>query len=102
MELGSRRMHRSGSPGAGHLHADQGLPPLLPCVRRETETCVRGKLMSDQSFLAWPFFDDGHRDLVAELERWAADVLPSLLADAGESEADAAYACVKRLVPALG
>lgn len=58
--------------------------------------------MSDQSFLAWPFFDDGHRDLVADLERWVADVLPPLLADTGESEADAAYSCVKRLVPALG
>jgi acyl-CoA dehydrogenase len=26
--------------------------------------------MSDRSFLEWPFFDDGHRRLAEELERW--------------------------------
>jgi acyl-CoA dehydrogenase len=29
--------------------------------------------MSDQSFLAWPFFDDRHRDFAARLQAWAAD-----------------------------
>ena len=28
--------------------------------------------MPDRSFLAWPFFDDEHRRLADELERWAA------------------------------
>ena len=28
--------------------------------------------MPDRSFLAWPFFDDGHRRLADELDRWAA------------------------------
>jgi len=28
--------------------------------------------MSDRSFLDWPFFDDGHRALAEELERWCS------------------------------
>jgi acyl-CoA dehydrogenase len=28
--------------------------------------------MADRSFLSWPFFDDGHRRLADELDRWAA------------------------------
>ena len=31
--------------------------------------------MPDRSFLAWPFFDDGHRRLADELDRWAAHEL---------------------------
>ena len=31
--------------------------------------------MSDRSFLDWPFFDDGHRKLAADLETWSADKL---------------------------
>ena len=57
--------------------------------------------MADKSFLSWPFFDDGHRELARELERWAGDVLPPLLEGAEES-LDAVYACVGRLVPELG
>ena len=26
--------------------------------------------MSDASFLSWPFFDDRHRRLAADLEKW--------------------------------
>ena len=40
--------------------------------------------MPDKSFLAWPFFDDGHRDLAQELERWTGEVLPPLLEGAGK------------------
>jgi acyl-CoA dehydrogenase len=29
--------------------------------------------MSDQSFLAWPFFDDRHRNFAARLQAWAAE-----------------------------
>lgn len=57
--------------------------------------------MSDQSFLAWPFFEDAHRAQAQEFERWAADVLPPLL-EGAEDDLDAVYACVKRLVRALG
>lgn len=57
--------------------------------------------MADKSFLSWPFFDDGHRELARELERWAGDVLPPLL-EGAEENLDAVYACVGRLVPELG
>ena len=57
--------------------------------------------MADKSYLAWPFFDDGHRDFAREVERWAAEALPPLLAGA-EENSDAVYACVARLVAELG
>ena len=53
------------------------------------------------SDLAWPFFDDGHREQAAAYERWAAQALPPLL-DGAEADLDAVYACVRRLVGALG
>jgi acyl-CoA dehydrogenase len=43
--------------------------------------------MPDRSFLAWPFFDEGHRALAAEIERFAADALRDLDEDAGEADA---------------
>ncbi len=57
--------------------------------------------MADQSFLAWPFFDDGHRRQARDFERWAAEVLPPLLVGA-DGDLDAVYACVERLVGELG
>lgn len=57
--------------------------------------------MPDKSFLAWPFFDDGHRKLAGELESWAAETLPSLLAGS-EDSLDAVYACVRRVVQEMG
>lgn len=57
--------------------------------------------MADKTFLAWPFFDDGHRALAAELERWAGESLPPLL-EGSEESLDAVYACVRRIVEALG
>jgi acyl-CoA dehydrogenase len=57
--------------------------------------------MSDKSFLSWPFFDDAHRSLAEELERWAGEVLPSLL-KGSEDSLDAVYACVRRIVQELG
>jgi acyl-CoA dehydrogenase len=57
--------------------------------------------MADAGHLAWPFFDEGHRAYARDLERWAADALPPLLQD-GEEDSDAVYACVGRLVAALG
>jgi acyl-CoA dehydrogenase len=57
--------------------------------------------MADKTFLAWPFFDDGHRKLAGELEAWAGNVLPPLLRGS-EDSSDAVYSCVGRLVAELG
>jgi acyl-CoA dehydrogenase len=57
--------------------------------------------MSDESFLAWPFFDDGHRSHTRALERWAQEALPPLL-EGDERDPDAVYACTARLVRELG
>jgi acyl-CoA dehydrogenase len=57
--------------------------------------------MADQSFLAWPFFDEGHRQQAGDFERWVAEILPSLLAGA-DGDLDAVYGCVRRLVGELG
>jgi acyl-CoA dehydrogenase len=43
--------------------------------------------MPDRSFLAWPFFDDRHRALPEEIERWATDAINDL--DESGSEVDA-------------
>ena len=57
--------------------------------------------MLDDNFLEWPFFDDEHRAQAHALERWAAQALPPLL-EGAEDDADAVYACVRRLVGELG
>jgi acyl-CoA dehydrogenase len=57
--------------------------------------------MPDTSHVAWPFFDEGHRQQAGSVERWAADALPRLL-DGAEGDLDAIYACVGRLVAELG
>jgi acyl-CoA dehydrogenase len=57
--------------------------------------------MADRSFLAWPFFDDSHRDQARDFERWTAEALPPLL-DGADDNLDAIYDCVRRLVRELG
>ena len=57
--------------------------------------------MADRTYLSWPFFDDGHRALAAELEAWGADKLPPLLVH-DEANLDSVYACVGNLVRELG
>lgn len=57
--------------------------------------------MTTAADLAWPFFDDGHRALVQDCERWTTQALPPLL-DGAEADLNAVYACVRRLVSALG
>lgn len=57
--------------------------------------------MPDASHLAWPFFDEGHRQQARDVERWTAEALPRLL-DGAEGDLDAVYACVGRLVAELG
>jgi acyl-CoA dehydrogenase len=51
--------------------------------------------MADKSFLAWPFFEERHRELAARLERWCADRIH----DAEPSDVDAAC---RALVQELG
>jgi acyl-CoA dehydrogenase len=51
--------------------------------------------MADKSFLDWPFFDDKHRALAAELDDWAAQHLTAI----DHSDTDAAC---KMLVKMLG
>ena len=57
--------------------------------------------MADRSFLAWPFFDDGHRDQARDFERWTTEALSPLL-DGADDNLDAVYDCVRRLVRELG
>jgi acyl-CoA dehydrogenase len=57
--------------------------------------------MADASYLAWPFFDERHRDWAREVERWAEQALPPLL-EGSEEGSDAVYSCVARLVAAMG
>lgn len=53
--------------------------------------------MADRSFLAWPFFDESHRDLSARLEAWAdARIAPH------ENEEDDVDSLSKRFVKMLG
>src|SRR3954451_7072272 len=51
--------------------------------------------MADKTFLAWPFFEERHRDLAVQLEDWCREVVH----DAEPSDAD--YAC-KATVAELG
>ncbi|WP_313137662.1 acyl-CoA dehydrogenase family protein [Paracoccus jeotgali] len=51
--------------------------------------------MADLSFLDWPFLDDSHRELAAQVEGWAAGAL------AGIDHADTDAAC-RALVAAMG
>ena len=40
--------------------------------------------MADQSFLHWPFFEERHRQLAAELDAWAGEHIPTLVANEHE------------------
>ena len=48
--------------------------------------------MADTTFLGWPFFDDEHRRLAADLEAWAARELPAAGAH-GDDHAAVDVAC---------
>ena len=54
--------------------------------------------MSDDSFLQWPFFNDEHRGLAANLDDWASRHLPSLTAN----EHDDLDGTCKAIVKGLG
>lgn len=51
--------------------------------------------MADRTFLSWPFFEDRHRELARELDRWADQTLGHI------DHADVDAAC-RNLVAALG
>ncbi len=57
--------------------------------------------MADKSFLGWPFFDDGHRELARAYEHWTERALAPLL-EGADDDLDAVYRCVQRLVRELG
>lgn len=52
--------------------------------------------MADRTFLAWPFFEDHHRELAADLDTWAAEHIAPLAEDEGSPDA-IVKECVKRL-----
>ncbi len=53
--------------------------------------------MADRSFLRWPFFDDHHRELAADLDAWALEHIAPLADDEGSPDA-----VVKECVRLLG
>jgi alkylation response protein AidB-like acyl-CoA dehydrogenase len=55
--------------------------------------------MPDRTFLDWPFFDDSHRTLAAELDRWAAGEIGG---DSTEHDGAALNAAACRYVRMLG
>jgi len=57
-------------------------------------------LYSDKSFLSWPFFEEHHRRLAAELDEWASTVLPDITGIPGAHD-DVDETC-RTLVKALG
>ena len=56
--------------------------------------------MSDSSFLDWPFFDDQHRSLAADVDRWAGEHLPAIV-DTADAHSDVDGTC-RTLVRELG
>jgi acyl-CoA dehydrogenase len=57
--------------------------------------------MADRTYLDWPFFDDDHRSLARDVERWCANALPPLLEEA-EIHLHGVDTVVERLVRELG
>ena len=53
--------------------------------------------MSDKDYLNWPFLEDAHRQLEAEVDRWGREVLPTLAVDHHDVDASC-----RTLVRALG
>src|SRR3974390_1218678 len=91
---------RGRGASSSDLHGNQGLWPRVPCICREAKAGVRGQLMSDRSFLSWPFLEEKHSVLHDRVEAWAK-ANTALLHGEDESSAAAALA-VRRLVSAMG
>ena len=58
--------------------------------------------MADRSFLNWPFFDETHRTLAAEFDRWAEEKLAALIAHDHGHDDRAMDAQARRLAASLG
>lgn len=56
--------------------------------------------MADKEYLNWPFFDDTHRKLAANLDAWAAATIPAITESAA-AHADVDATC-RKLVKTLG
>lgn len=56
--------------------------------------------MSDRSFLDWPLFEDHHRRLAADIDRWAARSIPAIT-ETAEAHRDVDATC-RTLVRTLG
>ena len=56
--------------------------------------------MSDKDYLNWPFLDDAHRQLEAEVDRWGREVLPTLPVD--HHDVDASCRTLVRELGAAG
>src|SRR5690606_12004307 len=82
--------------GAGARHDDRGLRPRLSRFCREAEARLRGQLMTDLSFLDWPFFDAHHRAWRERVNAFAAGQLGSLV-----NHRDVDGSC-RKIVAALG
>ena len=59
--------------------------------------------MADTSYLGWPFFEDQHRKLAAELDQWCRDVLVPVVEDDGfHDDVDASCRRVLKLLGDAG
>ena len=56
--------------------------------------------MADTSYLSWPFFEDQHRSLAADLDQWCRDVLVPVI-DAGDFHDDIDASC-RNILKILG
>src|SRR5688572_31860783 len=100
MEHECQRGARCGSSRASGPHAKQGFPPRLRGVLEEAEAGFRGRLMAvHDDRLKWPFFEEPHRRLATEAERWAD---ATLTGEAHPVERAAVDARCRALVGRLG
>lgn len=58
--------------------------------------------MSDATFLNWPFLEDSHRRLAADIEEWARTSLPKICPENGNHHGAELDATARRLVQSLG
>src|SRR5690349_8828934 len=102
MEHEHRTSARSGSTGAGHLHADRGLSARVRSVRRQAQAGVRRQMSVQLDLnerLSWPFFAPEHRAAAELVTRWSREHL--LGAAHGESRAEV-DSQARKLVAGLG
>src|SRR5688572_19523586 len=107
MEHGDRRGDRGGGADPGDLHADKRFRGRIPRVRSAPDSGVHGRVTlaltatsveAGMAHLAWPFFDDRHREFARELRAWAAaEIAPLVAHESTDVDAD-----FRKLVQTLG